>query len=101
MTGVTTTVDGCMIVFCHGAGDDNLPGAFSASPGSPNTRYSGTTTLGNDGDIVGGDYLKTTAGATGNITATRGAPETQANIVLALLPTASGGTPQPIILFIG
>jgi len=86
MTGLTTAGPEGMIVFATAAGDDSAAHTPIATPGSPVTQWSGITTLGNDGSLMGGNYLKETAGATGDITATQPGVETQANIVLALLP---------------
>src|SRR5690606_22824067 len=86
-----TPVDGCRVVAFVTHGDDALSlGSWAcAALASINQDYENTTTQGSDGTTAAASGLKTTAGATGNITWTSNVTEEHAAFVVALRPLIS------------
>lgn len=101
ITGITTTVNDCLILACS-AGD--LPDAtgtaeFSspanASLANVTERIDNTTALGNGGAIlmITGDLA--TAGASGTTTATAANTGVRSNVTVSIAPPAAAGTADP------
>lgn len=92
-TGVTTTTNNALIVVSVGLGDDSGVLAWvNASLAAPTITAAGgaRTTSGSDGSVSVAFGGLATAGASGTTTGTLATSEEEANIVLALVPTAAG-----------
>lgn len=90
-TGVTTTVDGCMLVAAHGAGNDNAVTSVSGWTHDLEDSAGGTqncfqTTLGTDGMVGVMHKAQTSAGAQADVTVTQGASNAWASYMFALFP---------------
>lgn len=90
---ITPSVDGCMLLHAHGAGDDNnvtqLSGwttRFEDSGGGTQGAY--VSTLGTDGMVGAQEQLQASKAATGTITVTQAASDAWAASLAALTPAA-------------
>ena len=100
VTGLTTTLDDCLIVQVEANGDDNAVGGCvgwssvaNANLAAPTVRHAGCagTSSGSDGSVGVWFGGLATQGATGTLTGTIGASEESASWTIALAP-ATGGT---------
>lgn len=92
-TGQTTTVNNCMLVMVHGAGNDNnitVPSGWNArlEDSGGGTQNCFQTTLGTDGMVGVMDKLLATAGAQADVTVTQGASNAWASYMFSLVPVA-------------
>ncbi len=97
ITGVTTTVDNCLVVYAAAADNDANGARFSAEANASLTglteRFDDGSNLGNGGGIGVWTGSKATAGATGTLTATV-TSSINAYLVLALKPAANAARAQ-------
>ena len=99
--GVTTTSDGAGVVFIFGLGRDadtsaNVTSWTNANLESITEIADFLSSAGGGGGFAAAWGIKTTAGATGDTTATQAASAAYTAITLALKPAAGGGSPQTI-----
>lgn len=86
-TGVTTPAANCLVVAVAGTGDDNTISAHACTdPSSLSEALDNVTTTGGDAAISIAHATRTTAGATGNYTATYAAADPWGAFVLAFAP---------------
>lgn len=104
-TGITPTVDGCMILACNGSADDNarspIPGGYTArfEDGLAGTQNCFVTTLGAvDGSVALHTLLQGAAAATGTVTDTQAAADPWAAVLVALEPELPAPPPNSLAL---
>lgn len=99
--GVTTTSDGAGVVCIFGLGRDadstaSVTGWANSNLASITEVADFLSSTGGGGGFAAAWGIKTTAGATGDTTATQAASAVYTAITLALKPAAGGGSPQTI-----